>query len=36
MKDSTAVSNQWSLPVNLWGGVILFDPWVMQYKSKGH
>ena len=32
MKDSTAVSNQWCMPVNLLGGAILFDPWFTQYK----
>ena len=32
----TAVSNQWSMPVNLWGGSILFDLWFTQYKVKGH
>ena len=36
MKDSTAVSNQWCMPVNLLGGAILFDPWFTQYKAKGH
>ena len=36
MKDSTAVSNQWCMPVNLLGGAILFDPWFTQYKVKGH
>ena len=34
VKDSTAVSNQWCMPVNLLGGAILFDPWFTQYKSK--
>ena len=32
MKDSTAVSNQWSMLVNLLGDAILFDPWFTQYK----
>ena len=36
MKDSTAVSNQWCMPVNLLGGAILFDPWFTQCKVKGH
>ena len=36
MKDSlTAVSNQWSLPVNIRGGDILFGPWSTRYKVKG-
>ena len=36
MKDSTAVSNQWCMPVNLLGGAIFFAPWFTQYKVKGH
>ena len=36
MKDSTAVSNQWCMPVNLFGGAILFDPCFTQYKVKCH
>ena len=36
MKDSTAVSHQWYMPVIFLGGVILFDPWFTQYKAKGH
>ena len=36
MKDSTAVSNQWCMPVNLLGGAILFDPWFTQFKVEGH
>ena len=36
MKDSTAVSNQWYMLVNFLGGAILFDPWFIQYKNKGH
>ena len=36
MKDSTAVSNQWCMPVNLLGGATLFDPCFTQYKVKGH
>ena len=31
----TAVGNQWSLPVNLRDGDILFGPWLTQYKVKG-
>ena len=36
MKDSTAVSNQRSMPVDLWGGANLFDLLFTQYKVKGH
>ena len=36
MKDSTAVSNQWCMPVNFLGGATLFDPWFTQYMVKGH
>ena len=36
MKDSTAISNQWCMPVNFFVGAILFDPWFTQYKVKGH
>ena len=36
MRDSTTVSNQWYMLVNLWGGAILFDLWFTQYKVKGH
>ena len=36
MKDSTAVSNQWCMPVILLGGATLFDPWFTQYMVKGH
>ena len=36
LKQSTAVSNQWSMPVNLWGGANLFDLWFTHYKVKGH
>ena len=36
MKDSTAVSNQWCMPVNFLGDAILFDPWSTQYKVKDH
>ena len=36
MKDSSAVSNQWCMSVNLLGGAILFDLWFTQYKVKGH
>ena len=36
MKNSTAVSNQLSMPVNHWGGANLFDLWFTQYKVKGH
>ena len=35
MKDSTAVSNQWCMPVNFLGGAIIFDPWFTEYKVKG-
>ena len=36
MKDSTAVSSQWCMPVNFLGGAILFDSWFSQCKVKGH
>ena len=36
MKDSTAVSNQWCMPVNLLGGAILFDPWFTHFNVKGY
>ena len=36
MKDFTAVSSQWCMPVNLLGGTILFDTWFIQYKVKGY
>ena len=36
MKYSTAVINQWCMPVNFLGGAILFDPWFTLYKVKGH
>ena len=36
MKGSSAVSNQWCMPVNLKSGAILFNPWFTQYKVKGH
>ena len=36
MKDSIAVSNRWSMPVNLWVGANMFDLWFTQYKVKGH
>ena len=31
-EDSSAVSNQWGMPVNFLGSAILFDPWSTQYK----
>ena len=34
MKDSTAVSNQWCMPVNLLGGATLFDPGLLSTRSK--
>ena len=34
MKDSTAVSNQWCMPINFLGGAILFDLWFTQYKVR--
>ena len=36
MKDSTAVIDQWCMPVNLLGGAILFDLWFTHYKVKGY
>ena len=36
MKNSTAASNEWWVPVNFLDGAILFDPWFTQYKVKGH
>ena len=36
MKDSSAVSNQWGMPVNFLGSAILFDAWFTQYKVIGH
>ena len=36
MKDSTDVSNQCCMPVNVLGGAILFDPWFTKYMVKGH
>ena len=34
MKDSTAVSNQWCMPVNLSGGAILFLPLVYSVQGQ--
>ena len=34
MKDSTAVRNQWLMPVNLRGGNILFDLWSNVIKAE--
>ena len=36
MKDSTAVSNQWCMPVGFLGYKISFDPWYPQNKVKDH
>ena len=36
MKEYTALSNQWYMPINLLGDATLFDPWFTQYKVKGH
>ena len=36
MKDSTAVSNKWCMPINFLCGAVLFDPWFTQNKVKGH
>ena len=36
MKDSSAVSNQWSMPVNLWVSAILLDLWFTLCKVKRH
>ena len=34
MKDFTAVSIQWCMPVNFLGGAIMFDPWLLSTRSK--
>ena len=34
MKDSTAVSNKWSMPVNLWGGTIFLTSGLLSTRSR--
>ena len=36
MKDTMAITDQWSIPINFRGGDILFDLSMSLYKVNGH